>query len=103
MDRQTGEMVGMAHVRLCPPYEFTKLRSSRGFQRLRRVNVEKRALAIARDFGYRLGVLGDQMARADIAVERHQFPKESPRPQHGIAAAAVADGDGDKMAAVRRK
>jgi len=36
-------------------------------------------------------------------VERHQFLEEAARPQHGIAAAAVADGNDDEIAAVRRK
>jgi len=44
---------------------------SGGLQRLRRVDVEEGALAIDRHFGHGLGVLGDQMTRADVAVERH--------------------------------
>jgi hypothetical protein len=47
------------------------------FERLRRVDVEECALAIDRNFGNRFGVLGDQMAGADIAVERHQFLEEA--------------------------
>ena len=72
-------------------------------KRLRGVDIEERAVALDRDFGYRLAVLGDQMARADVAVERHQLVEETARPQHGIAAPAIADGQGDQLAAVRRE
>ena len=75
----------------------------RGLQRLRRVDIEKRAVALDRHFRHRFGMLGDQMAGADIAVERHQFLEEAPRPQHRIAAPAVADGHRDQIAAIRRE
>ena len=60
-------------------------------------------MAFDRDFRHRLGVPGDQMAGADIAVERHQFLEEAARPQHRIAAPAVADGHRDQIAAIRRE
>src|SRR5689334_21470756 len=91
------------YAALCSIYDATKLRSPRSFQRLRRIDIQKRALAVDRDFGDSLSVLDDQMAGADVAVERHQFLEETARPQHGIAATAIADGDGDQMTAVRRK
>src|SRR3954470_18301851 len=87
---------------LCFAYP-TNLRSTRGLKRLRGVDVEESALAIDRNFGDRLSVLGDEVTGADVAIERHQLLEEAARPQHRIAAAAVADGDGDQMAAVRRK
>src|SRR5437762_13615139 len=43
------------------------------------------------------------MARADIALERHQFAKETPRPQHRIAAPAIAYGHDNQASAIRRK
>src|SRR5690348_16704198 len=79
------------------------LSASSSFQRLRRVDVEEGALAVDGHFGDRLGVLGDQMPRADVAVERHQLLEEAARPQHGIAAAALADWHDNEIAAVRRK
>ncbi|OIQ67953.1 hypothetical protein GALL_504660 [mine drainage metagenome] len=48
-------------------------------------------------------MLRNQVAGADIAVERHQFVEEAARPQHRIAATAVADGDRDQIAAIGRK
>src|SRR5258707_479283 len=49
----------------------------RGLQRLRRVDIEKRAVTLNRDFRHCLAVSGDQMAGADIAVERHQLVEEA--------------------------
>ena len=60
-------------------------------------------MAFDRHFRHRLGVLGDQMTRADVAVERHQFVEEAARPQHRIAAPALADRHRDQSAAVRRE
>ena len=54
-------------------------------------------------FRHRLVMPGDQVPRADIAVERHQFVEEPARPQHRIAAPVVADGHRDQIAAIRRK
>src|ERR1700722_5571823 len=77
--------------------------AARGFQRLRRVNIQKRAVALDRDFSHRFVMLGNQMTRADIAIERHQLVEEAARPQHRIAAPAVADGNHNQIAPVRRK
>ena len=71
-----------------------------GLQRLRGIDVEEGALALDRHFGHRLGMTGDQMARADVAVERHQFVEEAPRPHHRIAAPAVDDRHHDQRAAL---
>ena len=60
-------------------------------------------MALDRDFGHRLSMLGDQMPGADIAVERHQFVEEPARPQHRITAPAVADGHRDQVTAIRRE
>src|SRR5260221_10967365 len=48
----------------------------RGLQRLRGVDIEEGAKAFDRDFRHRLAMLGDQMTRTDIAVERHQLVEE---------------------------
>jgi len=54
------------------------LRATRRLQRLRRVDVEERALAFDGHFRHGFGVPGDQVPRADIAVERHQLLEEAP-------------------------
>src|SRR5689334_12355852 len=95
--------MGTALTRLCPPYGNGILSPSRRLQRLRRVDVEKRAVAFDGDFGHRLAVFRDQVPRTDIAVERHQFSEEAARPQHGITAATVGDGHYDEIAAVGRE
>src|SRR5581483_7711999 len=77
------------------------LSPSRGLQRLRRVDIEERAFAVDRHFGDRLGVLGDEVSRADIAVQRQELAEEAARPQHGVAAAAFGDGHDDQIAAIR--
>ena len=79
------------------------LDAPRGLKRLGCVDVEKSAKAFDRDFRHRLSVPGNQMTRADIAVERHQFVEETARPQHGIATLAIAHGDRDQMTAIRRE
>ena len=63
-------------------------------QCLRRIYVEEGAVSIDRDFRHRLDVTREQMARADVTFERHQFAEKAPRPQDRIAAPAVADRDG---------
>ena len=90
-------MVGTAQERLCPSTNChrdlidrsrgmgpgfrrndAELRSPRRFQRLRGVDVEEGAVAVDRNFGDGLGVLGDQVAGADVAVEGHQLLEEAP-------------------------
>ena len=64
-----------------PPYEIAAPFSASGrFERLWRIDVEEGTFAIHEHFGDRLGVLGDQVPCADVAVERHQFRKEAARP-----------------------
>src|ERR1700694_5563039 len=65
---------------------LTLAAAARGLERLRGVDIEKRTVAFDRDFRHRLAMPGDQMAGADIAVERHQLLEEAARPQHRIAA-----------------
>src|SRR5216684_2891641 len=95
-----GRLVGTAQRRLCPPYDLRPLRRR---ERLRRIDIEEGAMALDRDFRYRLAVLGDQVAGADIAVKRHQLVEETSRPQYRIAAPSVADGYRDQVAAIWRK
>src|SRR6478735_8263826 len=85
------------HASLCPPYD---LRSLRGFKRLRRVDIEKGAVALDRDFRHRLAMPRNQMAGADIAVERHQLAEEAARPQHRIAAPVIAHRHRNQIAAI---
>src|ERR1700687_6518222 len=75
----------------------------RGLERLRRIDIEEGTKALDRDFRHRLAMPCDQMAGADVAVERHQLVEEAPRPQHRIAAPVIADGHRDTIAAIRRK
>src|SRR6185295_19389685 len=63
--------------------DVSRLPSSCSLQSLRRIDIEERALAIDRNFGHSFGMLGNQMTRADVAVERHQLLEEAARPQHG--------------------
>src|SRR5262249_33422816 len=56
-------------------------------QRLGGVDIDERRLA-DRHLGDRLAVAGDQMAGADVALDRHQVVEEAARPQYRIAAAA---------------
>ncbi len=49
-----------------------------GRQRLWRVDIEKRALPLDRDFRHGFAMTRDQMPRADIAIERHEFAEEPP-------------------------
>jgi hypothetical protein len=86
-----------------PTFPDRALGSPRGFQRLRRVDIEEGTKALDRDFRRRLAMPGDQMAGADVAVERHQLVEETARPQDRIAAPAVADRHRDQIAAVRRE
>src|SRR5262245_51279221 len=58
-------------------------------ERLRRVDVHERGLALERHFDHGFAVAADEMARAYIAFDRHQVWKEPPRPQHRIAALAL--------------
>src|SRR3569832_2309887 len=74
--------------------------AARGLERLRRIDIEKRAIALDRNFRHRFVMLGNEMSGADVAIERLQFIEETARPQHGIAAAAVADRDRDQIAAI---
>src|SRR5690349_2724473 len=55
-------------------------------KRLGRIDVEESAVAFDRDLRHRLTMFRDQVASADVAVERHQFVEEAPRPQHWVAA-----------------
>src|SRR5712691_9319349 len=75
------------HASLCPDLCSPPLRLR---ERLWRVDIEKRAVALNRHFRHRLAMPGYQVAGADIAVERHQLVEEAPRPQHRIAAPVVA-------------
>src|ERR1700682_3091285 len=75
-----------------PTFPDRALGSPRGLERLRRVDVEKGAKALDRDFRHRLAMPCDQMAGADVAVERHQLVEEAARPQHRIAAPVIANG-----------
>ena len=77
--------------------------ATRGLERLRRIDIEKRTVAFNLDLRHRLIMLGNEVTGADIAVERHQFIEEAARPQDGIAAATVADRDHDQVAAIRRE
>src|SRR5436190_18072649 len=74
--------------------------STRGLQPLRGVDIEEGAVAFDRYLSHRLGRFGDQMARADIAIERHQFTEEAARPQDRIAATPLGNGHGDELTAV---
>src|SRR5260370_9233929 len=80
----------------CPPYD---LRSPplRLRERLRRIDIEKRAVAFDRHFRHPLAMPSDPLAGADTTVERHQLAEEPSRPQHPIAAPVVADGHRDQM------
>jgi hypothetical protein len=69
-------------------------------ERLRRVDVDQRGLALERDFDHRLAVADDEVARAHIAFDRHQLGKEPPRPQHRIAPPALDGRHHDERAAV---
>src|SRR5258708_29717158 len=80
------EVMGFAS--LYPSYNSSPLRR---LERLRRVDIQKRPLAVDRDFRHRLAVPRDQMAGADIALERHQFVEELARPQHRSARPPVPD------------
>ena len=101
---EIGGLNGGHGCALCPPYDNARLTPRRAASSACGVSMSRNApWPSTGDFGHGFGVLGDQMAGADIAVERHQFPEEAPRPQHRIAAAAVADGHRDQMAAIRRK
>src|SRR3984957_21087096 len=75
------------------------LAAQRILERLGGIDIEKGAMALDRDFRHRFAVPEDQVARADIAVERHQLLEKPPRPQDRIAAPAVADGHRDQTAA----
>src|SRR5262249_50246432 len=81
-----SEVVVVGTLCFPPP---TQSPPPRRLQRLRGIDVEEGALAVDRDFGHGFGVLGDQVAGADVAVERHQLFEETARPQHGIAATAL--------------
>ena len=61
-----------------PPYD--RLTAARGFQRLRGVDVKEGAASLDRNIGNGFGMFHDQVARADVAVEGHQFGEETPRP-----------------------
>jgi hypothetical protein len=86
-----------------PTFPDRALGSPGRLQRLRRVDIEEGAKALDRDFRHRLAMPCDQMAGADVAVERHQLVEEAARPQYRIAAPAIADGHSDQIAAVGRK
>lgn len=58
----------------------TSLAAPRLFKRLRRVDVEEGSPAFDSDIRHRFGMFQDQLSRADIAVQRHQFRKEATRP-----------------------
>ena len=75
----------------------------RRFKRLRGIDIEKGSVALDRDFRHCLAMLRNQMAGADIAVERHQLVEEAARPQHRIAAPAVAHRHRNQVAAIRRE
>ena len=62
--------VWWARLRFCPPFDLQSVSTApRRLERLRRVDIQKCGVALDRDFGHRLTVLGDQMAGADIAIE----------------------------------
>src|SRR5262249_9883647 len=91
---------------LSPPRELSHwekeqiqptLAPSRRLERLRRVDVEEGAIALDGHFRYGFSVPGNQMARADVTIERHEFLEEAPRPEHGIAATALGDGHRDQV------
>src|SRR5258708_39273321 len=52
----------------------------RGLQRLRRADIEKRAVTLGRHFRHCLAVPGDQMAGAAIPAEGHPLLEETARP-----------------------
>src|ERR1700722_20633953 len=86
IEKFTGHDTGPTTPRL-------NLTAPRGFERLRCVDIEKGAIPLDGDFRHRFIMFGNEMTGTDIAIERHQFVEEPARPQHGIAAPAVTDGD----------
>src|ERR1700689_1235259 len=64
------------------------LAAARGFQRLRRVDIQKRAVPLDRDLRHRLIVLGNEVTGTDVAVKHNQFIEKTARPQDGIATPA---------------
>ena len=56
---------------------------------LRRIDIEEDAGILGVDLRHQLGMLADQMARADIAGQRRHLGEEAAVPQHRIAALAL--------------
>ena len=74
-----------------------------GLERLRGVDIEKSAVTFHRDLRHRRTMFRNQMAGTDIAIKRHQLVEEAARPQHRIAAPAIAHRHRNQVAAIRRK
>ena len=69
-------------------------------ERFRRIDVGQRRGAGERHFGHGLGIAADQVARADVAFDRHEIGEEAARPHHRIAALAVDGRHHDERAVV---
>ena len=63
--------VGTAQMRLCPPYDLRAASSACG------VSISREAPWLAISTSVTASRVGDQVARADIAGERHQFVEEA--------------------------
>src|SRR6266446_575428 len=69
-ERGEGEVVRRLDLNSSRSSRWLTLRSARGFERLRGVDIEKGAVTFDRDFRHRFAMPGNQMARADIAVQQ---------------------------------
>jgi hypothetical protein len=65
-------------LRFAHPIGFS-LAPPRRLECLRRIDIEEGTKALDRDFRHRLAMPVDQMAGADVAVERHQLVEEVAR------------------------